>query len=63
MERMKKKTENIKPCPFCGSKASWFGTIDTEWIMCSKCFACSDVFEVDKGYAERSWNKRFDFKK
>lgn len=54
----KKHNKNILPCPFCGSKASQWWTEDTEWIQCSECFSCTDVFEINSGKALLSWNKR-----
>ncbi len=45
-------------CPFCGSEASEWGTEDTEWIMCSGCYACTDVQDAGSGDARRAWNRR-----
>ena len=57
---MTRETDNIKCCPFCGSTASWWGTMDSEWIQCDTCGACTDVYNVDSGDARIKWNKRVD---
>lgn len=49
---------NLLPCPFCGAIASLWASVDTEWIQCSKCLACSDVYAAYTKQAEQSWNKR-----
>lgn len=46
------------PCPFCGAEASQWSTVDTEWVQCVMCYACSDVFDVNSGLALASWNQR-----
>jgi Lar family restriction alleviation protein len=54
--------EEIKPCPFCGSKATY--TVGnkqyriTDLVMCTKCDATIEV-EDDPGSALKQWNRRF----
>lgn len=48
----------LLPCPFCGARASLWASTDTEWIQCSKCLSCSDVYAAYTKQAEQSWNKR-----
>ena len=52
----------LSKCPFCGASASWWGTPDTEWVSCEKCYASSDVVNVGEGRARQLWNQRFSDK-
>lgn len=36
----------LPECPFCGGAAEVIGTMDTNWVTCLECFACSDVVET-----------------
>lgn len=57
--------EPLKPCPFCGGKATFKtsqcseDTMET-WVKCTECNACSDAYEYP--YADYSvaelWNER-----
>lgn len=55
----------LKPCPFCGSKAtmhrdSWdtpSGKAVRFWVRCSKCGACSEEYLTEEK-AEEAWNRR-----
>ena len=49
---------DLLPCPFCGGEATLWGTQDTEWIACGKCFATTDVFDLGAGKAVESWSRR-----
>lgn len=60
------KDKTLKPCPFCGEKASilfacgnlYYGTK----ISCSKCFASVDSYSNKKGLRDtiaiKKWNRR-----
>lgn len=60
-------SEELKPCPFCGGKASHVydpeGTIDTEkrpWrytIVCDRCCASTGLCWSDE-MAIKLWNRR-----
>ena len=54
------REQDIKllPCPFCGAEASLWSTEDTEWVMCTKCFSCSDVTDFEEHKAVGLWNSR-----
>lgn len=51
--------EELKPCPFCGSKNlclirnSWY------WVQCNNCLAEIGVQESEKDAIEK-WNRRAD---
>lgn len=58
--------EDIKPCPFCGSKAEWLylpwdsetGTGDdgSGYVKCTKCGA--EIFELSRDDGVKAWNNR-----
>ena len=52
-------TETLKPCPFCGSKATEWVDDDYSnyWVQCTNCFAQSDEF-FTKSEAVAAWNAR-----
>lgn len=57
-------SEKLKPCPFCGKKASiqdcsYFGSTPMWSAMCDnpKCFAYTEAFKTKKEAVER-WNNR-----
>lgn len=57
-------SEKLKPCPFCGKKASiqdcsYFGSTPMWSVMCDnpKCFAYTEAFKTKKEAVER-WNNR-----
>ena len=57
---------NLKPCQFCGGKASQVYLEPTSWVVCRKCGAmgamASDSYEVGDGKAKaiEAWNGRID---
>lgn len=57
---------NLKPCPFCGGKASLVYLEPVSWVVCQKCGAVSamarDSYEVgdSKEKAAEAWNRRTD---
>lgn len=55
-------TEELKPCPFCGGKASvwkedavWF---DITWIGCEECGVQLRKYADNRGI--KKWNKRVE---
>lgn len=57
-------SKNLKPCPFCGKKASiqdcsYSGKIPAWCVVCDnpKCFAYTEAFKTKKEAVER-WNNR-----
>jgi DnaJ-class molecular chaperone len=60
---------NLKPCPFCGGKASESYNGEWRYITCSVCYAKGQMFDVRKfgpmGNQEcydecaRVWNQRW----
>lgn len=48
----------LKPCPFCGEKASQWSTEDSEWVQCNSCLTSSDVYPLHSGKLETLWNTR-----
>jgi len=57
----------LKPCPFCGSKNVTYIPIEDQnfddhlegFIMCSGCDFTSDVY-LDPEIAAKKWNRRVD---
>ena len=55
--------ENLRPCPFCGSKAVLYGSLTTAADQhlyraeCSVCLSASAVYRSIEN-VERAWNKR-----
>lgn len=67
MSRMENQIE-LKPCPFCGGKATmmhgaWTGTVMIRYFymyyygLCEKCGARAEA-NVDMGAAANAWNRR-----
>ena len=53
------KRENIRPCPFCGSKKVKICLINKiYWICCISCNSTSGYYNTRAG-AKKNWNKRF----
>lgn len=57
----KNKLNKLKPCPFCGGKATFYteSSYPDEWtgILCSKCgFKTNAVWSIDEEI--KKWNKR-----
>lgn len=55
-------TENLKPCPFCGSEAELrFSEGESGkryyWIPCKKCSCCQTIFDTPQE-AVSAWNSR-----
>lgn len=58
-------TPELKPCPFCGSKArlhkqSWKdvrGIVTRYWVRCAPCGSCSEEYNTAEK-AEAAWNRR-----
>lgn len=52
----------LKPCPFCGGKASYDTNGSTYWVICLGCGARSRItcFDRDKGRRAlaEAWNRR-----
>lgn len=60
-------TNNLKPCPFCGSEDVLYSgveglTRDICSVFCNHCGVTTDFFET-KSEAETAWNKRANSKK
>lgn len=51
--------EQLKPCPFCGSKRIEIGTLSTgkKYIYCKRCFVSSFGFDKEQDAIEE-WNNR-----
>lgn len=50
--------DKLKPCPFCGGKATIDGCDDTPWsVICEKCNASID-FKETECEAIDAWNTR-----
>ena len=55
------KSDELKPCPFCGSEnidlASYAKKNDMWFVQCDGCFATFPMFDT-KTEAMQSWNRR-----
>ena len=56
----------LKPCPFCGSKARLFVDGGVR-VICPKCYACSRILTDELGFDSsavesvvEAWNRRAD---
>lgn len=53
-------TDELKPCPFCRSRAELFHTINMAWwVQCSTCKATTSKYS-SKIKAIAAWNMRAD---
>ena len=55
----------LKPCPFCGGKASLNDNSSCSYVHCEKCGATGESFNMSKKYssdekAAEAWNRRVD---
>lgn len=50
-------SEELKPCPFCGSKDILESGYQVNWITCLNC-ECDGPLEKTKQEAIKAWNKR-----
>lgn len=54
---------NLKPCPFCGGKATlckpYITMTPVYWVKCEACECESSTFKT-KEEAEKAWNRRKD---
>ncbi len=60
---MAKKPEDLKPCPFCGSKAGTNSWYDGMWLYNAGCYSkrcrVQPLAEGDSAeVAARNWNRR-----
>ena len=53
--------EELKPCPFCGSKASFRSSYGdagkSHWVECLRCRSGGEDCSSKQG-AEKAWNRR-----
>lgn len=52
--------EELKPCPFCGGEAVWWGTEDELYpyqVVCKRCYCGTDTHLYRKD-AYEVWNRR-----
>lgn len=49
--------ENLKPCPFCGSKNIRLWEITYPWVQCEKCLSAT-AMGCTKKEAVEHWNRR-----
>lgn len=49
--------EELKPCPFCGSKNLCLNGISLHWVRCNNCLAETGGQESDEKAIEQ-WNRR-----
>ncbi len=49
----------LKPCPFCGGKATVDDDGQYQWVECESCGARAGIGRDDVGPDEAAWNKRF----
>ena len=59
------KADKLKPCPFCGGKASLNDNSSCSYVCCEKCGATGESFNMSKKYssdekAAEAWNRRAD---
>ena len=57
--------QGLKPCPFCGGKASLNDNSSCSYVHCEKCGATGESFNMSKKYssdekAAEAWNRRSD---
>ena len=57
--------QGLKPCPFCGGKASLNDNSSCSYVCCEKCGATGESFNMSKKYssdekATEAWNRRSD---
>ena len=57
--------QGLKPCPFCGGKASLNDNSSCSYVHCEKCGATGESFNMSKKYrsdekAAEAWNRRAD---
>lgn len=51
-------TEELEPCPFCGSKANLF-YVNGGWeVTCDSCFGAISGCHHSKEYTIEAWNTR-----
>ena len=60
--------EDIKPCPFCGSKAEWIyrpwddeteaGDDGTGWVKCTNDLCSAEIFHISRNDGVKAWNSR-----
>jgi hypothetical protein len=51
--------QELKPCPFCGGRASVINAMWEYWVICRNC-RCTTEGPPAKGTAIYSWNTRAD---
>nr|DAR30056.1 MAG TPA: restriction alleviation protein [Caudoviricetes sp.] len=49
--------EELKPCPFCGSKNIRMWNTSTPWVSCRDCFA-NTACGTTREEAIENWNRR-----
>jgi Lar family restriction alleviation protein len=57
---MNRESNELKPCPFCGSadlRADPEDMLVTTWVTCNKCGSQGPYGDTPKGAIE-AWNKR-----
>ena len=55
---MKKKTPELKPCPFCGGKAEYESEEGCHWVGCTECETYATTTHASRAEAARVWNRR-----
>ena len=64
---VKQKSEELKPCPFCGGEAhvchAPFGVLESSYVECGKCYARSQRICMSFKYSSdrqaiEEWNRR-----
>lgn len=63
MESNFKYLKYLKPCPFCGGRATYENEVEKGpiWLRCAQCRVGIDPqwYDGDLGVVEASWNTRF----